>query len=67
MKKFLFGMFITVIGLIFSAFCFIYTAINPCDYDGVTGLRGGIPWNRVTISVHYFSRDFNCGFINLLV
>ncbi|MFA9378186.1 MAG: hypothetical protein ACERKZ_15800 [Lachnotalea sp.] len=40
MKKFLFGTFITVIGLIFSAFCFIYTAINPCDYDGITGLRG---------------------------
>lgn len=31
---------LVVIGLIFSAFCFVYAVMNPWDYNGITGLRG---------------------------
>jgi hypothetical protein len=40
MKKFIFGMMLTVIGFIFTAFCFINAVMNPCDYNGITGLKG---------------------------
>ncbi len=40
MKKFLFGSLITLVGLVYSTFCFIYAVINPWDYNGITGLMG---------------------------
>lgn len=40
MKRFLFGTYISIIGLLFSAFCFIYAAAHPCDYNGTSGLLG---------------------------
>lgn len=40
MKKFIFGMMIAAIGFIFSAFCFIYAVMNPCIYNGISGLKG---------------------------
>lgn len=40
MKKFVFGIMLTVIGLIYSAFCFIYAVMNPWDYNGISGLQG---------------------------
>ncbi len=40
MKRFIFGLMLVVIGLVFSAFCFIYAVMHPWDYNGITGLRG---------------------------
>lgn len=40
MKKMIFAIALTTIGLIFTAFSFIWAAINPCDYNGITGLYG---------------------------
>lgn len=40
MKKFVFGIMLTVIGLIYSAFCFIYAVMNPWNYNGIFGLLG---------------------------
>lgn len=37
-NKMALGFLITLIGLVFSAFSFIYAAVNPCNYDGVEGL-----------------------------
>ncbi|MDR9756867.1 MAG: hypothetical protein WBJ83_00595 [Thermacetogeniaceae bacterium] len=39
-NKMIFGVLITVVGLVFSAFSFIYAALNPWDYNGITGLLG---------------------------
>ena len=35
-----FGVLLSVIGLVFSASSFIYAALNPWVYDGITGLLG---------------------------
>lgn len=40
MKRFIFGILIAVIGFIVSAFCFMYAVMNPCDYNGISGVRG---------------------------
>ena len=32
----------TVIGLVFSLFCLIYAAMNPCTYNGNDGLWGAL-------------------------
>ena len=40
MKRIIFGLMLTIIGLIFSGFCFVYAAVNPWDYNGVSGLMG---------------------------
>ena len=34
------GVLLSVIGLVFSAFAFIYAALNPWNYNGITGLLG---------------------------
>ncbi len=39
-NKMILGFLITLIGLVFSAFSFIYAAINPCNYNGIEGLLG---------------------------
>lgn len=39
-KKMVFGILVTVVGLVFSAVCFIYTMMNPCIYNGIGGLMG---------------------------
>ena len=40
MKKTIFGALITIIGLVFATFSFVYAAINPWDYNGISGLMG---------------------------
>ena len=40
MKRMIFGLLLTVIGLIFSGFSFIHAAMNPWTYNGIGGLRG---------------------------
>ncbi|EOS63601.1 hypothetical protein C816_03375 [Oscillibacter sp. 1-3] len=39
-KKMVFGILVTVAEFVFSAFCFIYTIMNPCIYNGIGGLMG---------------------------
>ncbi|MDY6020470.1 MAG: hypothetical protein SPI70_03515 [Oscillospiraceae bacterium] len=39
-KKMVVGVLLSVIGLVFSAFAFIYAALNPWNYNGITGLLG---------------------------
>ena len=40
MKRIIFGTLITIIGLVFTAFTFIYAALNPWSYNGIDGLMG---------------------------
>lgn len=47
-KKMIVGVLITLIGLVFSAFSFIYAAINPWNYNGITGLRGSFLGTNMT-------------------
>ena len=39
-NKMVFGVLVTVIGLVFSAFSFIYAALNPWNWNGIGGLLG---------------------------
>lgn len=39
-NKMVLGVLITLIGLVFSAFSFIYAALNPWNYNGIDGLLG---------------------------
>ncbi len=39
-EKMLFGTLVTIIGLVFSGFSFIYAALNPWNYNGIDGLLG---------------------------
>lgn len=39
-NKMMFGVLVTVIGLVFAAFSFIYAAINPWNWNGIDGLLG---------------------------
>ncbi len=39
-KKMIFGILLTLIGVAFSLFCFIHAAMNPWDYNGITGIWG---------------------------
>lgn len=49
MKKIIFGALITIVGLVFSAFSFIYAAMNPWDYNGIDGLLGSLLGTRMII------------------
>lgn len=39
-NKMIFGVLVTIIGLVFSAFSFIYAVLNPWNYNGIDGLLG---------------------------
>jgi hypothetical protein len=39
-SKMVFGVLLTIIGLVFSAFSFIWAALNPWDWNGISGLLG---------------------------
>jgi len=39
-NKMAMGALVTIIGLVFSAFSFIYAAINPWNWNGIDGLLG---------------------------
>lgn len=39
-KKMICGVLLSVIGLVYSAFCFIYAAVHPWNYNGIGGLLG---------------------------
>ncbi|MBU5626312.1 hypothetical protein KQI82_05170 [Oscillibacter sp. MSJ-2] len=40
MKKFVFGVMLAVIGLMFAAICFVHALCNPWNYNGIDGLLG---------------------------
>ena len=39
-KKMICGILLTVLGLIYSVICFVYTLMHPCVYNGIGGLMG---------------------------
>ena len=39
-NKMVVGVLVTIIGLVFSAFSFIYAALNPWNWNGIDGLLG---------------------------
>ena len=41
-KKMVCGILLTIIGLVFSAFCFIYAVMSPWSYNGIEGLLGSL-------------------------
>lgn len=41
-KKMVCGILLTIIGLVFSAFCFINAVQNPWNYNGIDGLLGSL-------------------------
>lgn len=42
MKKMIFGMLLSIIGLILSGFCFIFATMNPHIYNNIDGLMGSL-------------------------
>ncbi|MDD3346742.1 hypothetical protein [Oscillibacter sp.] len=42
MKKFVFGFLVALIGLVFSAFGFIYAIMHPGTYNNIGGLLGSL-------------------------
>ncbi|MCC3866242.1 hypothetical protein K0040_18500 [Terrisporobacter petrolearius] len=49
MKRFLFGVIISFLGIVFFAFCFAYAIINPGVYDNIEGLIGSLLVNDLMI------------------
>lgn len=47
MKKFLFGMLISTIGLLFTTICFVYSVIKPGIYNEIGGLLGSLLVNHM--------------------
>ena len=41
-KKMIFGVLLTIIGLVFAAFSFVYAAWNPWDWNGIQGILGSM-------------------------
>ena len=41
-KKMICGVLLTVVGLVYSAFCFIEAVLHPGTYNGIGGLRGAL-------------------------
>lgn len=48
-KKMICGILLTIIGLVFSALCFINALLNPWDYNGITGLLGSLLGTRTLV------------------
>ena len=48
MKRMVFGALLTLVGLLFSAFCFIHAILNPVSLNGVEGLMSAfICWHTL--------------------
>lgn len=62
-KKFLFGIVLVVIGLIFSHTCFYYTINHPYIVNGVDGLMVSFIANNLLIPFIIFSIICLCGII----
>lgn len=48
-KKMVCGILLTIIGLVFSAFCFINAVLNPWNYNGIDGLLGSLLGTKTLI------------------
>lgn len=48
-NKMVFACLITLIGLVFSSFSFIYAAVNPWIYNGIGGLLGSLLGNDMLL------------------
>ena len=55
--KVIFGALLTVVGLVFSAFSFIYAAQNPWNWNGIDGLLGSFLGTHMLVP----SRNLFCG------
>ena len=49
MKKFIFGIILSVIGFIYSFTCFVYAVINPCTVNDRSGFMISLRANNVLI------------------
>ncbi|WP_167956843.1 hypothetical protein [Anaerosporobacter faecicola] len=49
MKKFIYGVMITFIGLLFFAFSFFYAVMNPGTYNNISGLYGSLLYSGLTV------------------
>ena len=49
MKKFLFGIILSVIGFVYSFTCFLYATLNPCIVNNQSGLIISFRANNVLI------------------
>ena len=47
MKRFLFGLLLSVIGLCYSLFCFIRAVQEPWHYRGIDGILGSLMGNEL--------------------
>ena len=50
--KLLCGLLLTLVGLVFSSFCFIYAVMNPCNYNGINGLLGSFLGTQTLSLIH---------------
>lgn len=48
-NRMVFGCLITLIGLVFSLFSFIYVTVNPCIYNGIDGFLGSLLGNDMLL------------------
>ena len=48
-NKMVFGVLVTVIGLVFCGFSFIYAAMNPWDWNGIRGILGSLLGTRMLL------------------
>ena len=49
LKKFIFGIILSVIGFIYSFTCFVYAVINPCTVNDRSGFMISLRANNVLI------------------
>ena len=49
MKRMIFGVLLTLIGLLFSAFCFIHAILNPVSLNGVEGLMSAFIYHHTLV------------------
>jgi len=55
MKRFLFGLLLSTIGLSYSLFCFIWSVKEPWHYRGVDGILGSLLGNELLTPYVVFS------------
>ena len=60
--KLLCGLLLTLVGLVFSSFCFIYAVMNPWNYNGINGLLGSF-WVPNAGAVHHLHSGMCAGLI----
>lgn len=59
-NKMISGVLVTIIGLVFSAFSFIYAVLNPWNYNGIDGVLGGVSWHTHAASIYCWNYCLDC-------